>query len=76
MTLPSTYWPGNRYLCTMSKPHKGVLILLPVGKCMIQDEIHSAGRFVEIARQRSRSARRAGSKPPIYLPNTAEFNSK
>jgi hypothetical protein len=40
---------------------------------MIQDEIHRAGRFVEVARQRSRSARKAGSKPPIYLLNTVEF---
>jgi hypothetical protein len=40
---------------------------------MIQDEIHRAGRFVEIGRQRSRSARRAGSKPSLYLPYTAEL---
>jgi hypothetical protein len=40
---------------------------------MIQDEIHRAGTFVEIARQRSRSARRAASKPPVFLPTTAEF---
>jgi hypothetical protein len=40
---------------------------------MYQDEIHRAGRFVEIGRQRSRNARGAGSKPPVYLPTTAEF---
>jgi hypothetical protein len=40
---------------------------------MIQEAIQRAGRFVEIARQRSRSAHRAGSKPPVYLPNKAEF---
>jgi hypothetical protein len=40
---------------------------------MYQDEIHRAGRFVEIGRPRFRNARRAESKPPHYLPNTAEF---
>jgi hypothetical protein len=40
---------------------------------MIQDEIHRAGIFVEIARERSQGARKAGSKLPAYLSDMAEL---
>ena len=40
---------------------------------MIQEEIHRAGMFVEIAHERRRRARKAGSKPPVYLPDMAEL---
>jgi hypothetical protein len=40
---------------------------------MIQEEIHRAGMFVEIASKRRRRARKAGSRPLAHLPDMADL---